>query len=99
MPSFYSVNHPGVYNPYSYKPWLLKQTFSKNYNFSDETLALKVNPDEYMDKLVEYCTLKCHGLIKVQETNQTWSEEDDFTLEKPKLTFRVSKVDWVLRHQ
>ena len=60
------------------------------YEFrAEDTLALTVYPSDYMGKLVDYCMLKIYGLIKVKETNQTWSEEDDFVLEKPKLQVEV----------
>ena len=44
----------------------------------------------YMDQLVEYCMVKCHAMVRVKETNQTWSDEDDFVMDKPKLSIRVS---------
>ena len=34
--------------------------------------------------------MKIYSLIKVKETHQTWSEEDDFVLEKPNLKVAVS---------
>ena len=55
----------------------------------EETLAMTVYPEEYMDLLVEYCMLKINALIKVLETNQSWSGEDDFSMEKPKLSIQV----------
>ena len=33
--------------------------------------------------------VKIYGLIRIKETNQTWSEEDDFVLEKPKLQIEI----------
>lgn len=48
-------------------------------------------PSDYMSKLVDYCMVKIYTLIKVQETNQVWSEEDDFVLEKPKLKVEVKQ--------
>ena len=38
-----------------------------------------------MDKLVDYCLVKIYAVIRVKETNQFWSQEDDFVLSKPKL--------------
>ena len=55
-----------------------------------ETLALQVHPEEYLDKLVEYCMVKCHAVVRVKETGQTWSDEDDFVMDKPSLSIRVS---------
>ena len=50
---------------------------------------MTVYPEEYMDLLVEYCMLKINAVIKVLETNQSWSGEDDFSMEKPKLSIQV----------
>ena len=52
-----------------------------------------------MGKLVDYCMMKIYGLIKVKETNQTWSEEDDFVLEKPKLQVEVRFVQNIFNRQ
>ena len=38
-----------------------------------------------MDLLVDYCMVKVYAVVRVVETNQFWSEEDDFTLCKPSL--------------
>ena len=50
---------------------------------------MTVYPEEYMDLLVEYCMLKINAVIKVIETNQSWSAEDDFSMKKPKLSIQV----------
>ena len=47
-----------------------------------------------MGKLVDYCMMKIYSLIKVKETNQTWSEEDDFVMEKPKITLTVRQLNF-----
>lgn len=44
-----------------------------------------MNPEEYIDKLVDYSLLKIYAVATVKETQQTWSEEDDFSIEKPHL--------------
>ena len=44
-----------------------------------------------MDKLVEYCMVKVYSMIRVLDTNQTWTEEDDFTMDKPRLDMEVSE--------
>ena len=54
-------------------------------------MALTVHPGQYMDKLVDYCMVKLYAVIRVKETNQFFSEEDDFTLIKPKL--RVESLE------
>ena len=55
-----------------------------------DTLALTVHPTEYMDLLVDYCMVKVHAVVRVHETNQFWSEEDDFTLTKPTMKVEAS---------
>ncbi|XP_071450028.1 hemocyte protein-glutamine gamma-glutamyltransferase-like [Hetaerina americana] len=50
---------------------------------SKEVLRLKVTPDEYLEKLVEYCIMKIYAIATVEETRQTWAEEDDFQVLKP----------------
>ena len=57
---------------------------------SEDTLALTVYPSDYAEKLVEYCMVKIYSQIRVKETKQTWSEEDDFILEKPQLKLEVT---------
>jgi transglutaminase 1 len=48
-----------------------------------------VQPEEYMDKLVEYGIMKIFAICAVDETNQAWSEEDDFQVVKPPLKIEV----------
>lgn len=51
---------------------------------------MKVTADDYLDKLVEYCILKLYAVASVSETNQTWADEDDFQVLKPKIDVNVS---------
>nr|CAD7596478.1 unnamed protein product [Timema genevievae] len=53
-----------------------------------ELLKLTVKPDDYLDKLVEYCNMKIYALATVADTNETWGEEDDFQIIKPKLDIK-----------
>uniref|UniRef100_T1J480 Transglutaminase-like domain-containing protein n=1 Tax=Strigamia maritima TaxID=126957 RepID=T1J480_STRMM len=48
-----------------------------------ETLTLEVKADEYIHKLVDYSMIKICATASVQETRQSWAEEDDFSVEKP----------------
>ncbi len=64
--------------------------------FAEDTLALTVYPEDYMGKLVDYCMVKIYCLIRIQETNQTWSEEDDFILEKPRLEVEVCMLCYAM---
>lgn len=54
-----------------------------------EVLRITVQPEEYMDKLVDHSLIKIYSIANVQETRQTWSEEDDFTLEKPNVQIHL----------
>lgn len=45
--------------------------------------------DDYLDKLVEYSIMKLNAIATVQETNQTWADEDDFQVIKPTITVEV----------
>nr|CAD7425377.1 unnamed protein product [Timema monikensis] len=58
---------------------------------SKELLKLTVKPEDYLDKLVEYCNMKIYALATVADTNETWGEEDDFQIIKPKLDIKVSE--------
>ena len=62
------------------------------FRFTGDTLALTVFPENYLGRLVENCMLKIYSMIKVKETNQIWSEEDDFVLEKPKLEVKIEEA-------
>ncbi len=53
-------------------------------------MALTIYPEDYLGRMVDYCMMKIYALIRVKETNQTWSDEDDFVLEKPKLKVEVT---------
>lgn len=56
---------------------------------TEEMLRLSVKPDEYLEKLVEYCNMKIYAIATVLETNETWGEEDDFQVLKPNLDIKV----------
>jgi transglutaminase 1 len=47
---------------------------------------------EYLDKLVDKSLIKIYAIANVKETKQTWSEEDDFQLQKPKLNIQVQST-------
>ncbi|KAK7079820.1 hypothetical protein SK128_021525 [Halocaridina rubra] len=54
-----------------------------------QDIALTVQYTEYWKKLVEQCMMKIYAICRVQETGQTWTDEDDFQVEKPKLTIEA----------
>lgn len=54
-----------------------------NISSPAEQLKLSVTVDNYLDKLVEYSMMKLYAIATVEETKQTWAEEDDFQVIKP----------------
>ncbi|PSN43603.1 Hemocyte protein-glutamine gamma-glutamyltransferase [Blattella germanica] len=54
-----------------------------------EMLRLVVKPEEYVDKLVEYCNMKIYAIATVLETNETWADEDDFMILTPNLDIKI----------
>lgn len=58
----------------------------------EETLRLTVGADEYLDKLVDHSMMKIYAIATVQETKQTWAEEDDFVVDKPKPGIKVVSI-------
>lgn len=56
---------------------------------SEETIRITVKPEEYVNKLVDHSLVKVYAIASVKDTKQTWSEEDDFQLIKPKLSVEV----------
>ncbi|XP_066948168.1 hemocyte protein-glutamine gamma-glutamyltransferase-like isoform X1 [Macrobrachium rosenbergii] len=53
-----------------------------------QDIAMTVQYNEYWKKLVEQCMLKIYAICRVQQTGQTWTDEDDFQVEKPRLTIQ-----------
>ena len=54
-------------------------------------MQVRISWDDYRDKIVDYGHIKVYAMATVQETKQTWSEEDEFQLEKPKLDVQVKR--------
>lgn len=54
---------------------------------------MSVKPDEYLEKMVEYCNMKIYAIATVLETNETWGEEDDFQVLKPNLDIKVKYTE------
>lgn len=57
--------------------------------YSTDILRLSVDPDEYVEKLVEYNNMKIFALASVEGTKQTWAAEDDFQVTVPGLSVTV----------
>lgn len=51
---------------------------------------MRVTPEEYLDKLVDHGLIKIYAIATVEETKQTWSEEDDFSMILPTLNIVMS---------
>ena len=49
----------------------------------------------YRDKIVDYGMIKIYAMASVLETKQTWSEEEDLQLEKPRLDVQVFARFWL----
>jgi transglutaminase 1 len=58
-------------------------------------LRITVTTREYLDKMVDKNFVKIYAIANVKETGQTWSEEDDFQLQKPKLNVQVKQTRWL----
>lgn len=43
-----------------------------------------------MEKLSAHSLIRITGVANVQETNQVWSQDDDFAVHKPQLTITVN---------
>ncbi|XP_046384638.1 hemocyte protein-glutamine gamma-glutamyltransferase-like [Ischnura elegans] len=58
---------------------------------SDETMVLRVSPKEYLQRVDrDHCLLKMNAIAHVAQTKQSWSEEDDFCLRKPRFNVQVT---------
>ncbi|KAL1500916.1 hypothetical protein ABEB36_006335 [Hypothenemus hampei] len=62
----------------------------------EDTLKMLVAPEEYLGKLVDHGLMKIYAIASVEETKQTWSEEDDFTMVLPKLAIEQPEICKVL---
>ncbi|KAK5640144.1 hypothetical protein RI129_010955 [Pyrocoelia pectoralis] len=56
---------------------------------STETMRLTIRADDYLNKLVEYCIMKIYAIATVDETKETWAEEDDFQVIKPTIQIQL----------
>lgn len=60
--------------------------------FLGDKLELRITADKYLSKLVEYSIMKIHAVATVEETLQTWADEDDFQVVKPTINIKVSVI-------
>ena len=59
-----------------------RQTVVLN-GLQEQLVRVRVSPDDYLERLVDYSMMKVYAIATVKETQQTWSKEDDFMIEKP----------------
>lgn len=57
----------------------------------EQDITLTVEYKEYWKRLQEQCMIKMYAICRVKETGQTWTDEDDFQVEKPPLKIEVPK--------
>jgi len=55
----------------------------------EEKFSMEIYPEDYMPRVVDMCLMKNFVFLSVAETDQTWTSEDDFALEKPDLNLKV----------
>lgn len=63
-----------------------------------QEIALTVQYSEYWKKLVEHCMMKIYAICRVEETGQTWTDEDDFSVEKPRLEIQINTSEVRVRN-
>lgn len=57
-----------------------------------EIMRIDITAADYLSKLVDHSLIKIYSLANVEETKQTWSAEDDFTLILPDVIINVAGV-------
>jgi len=62
-----------------------------------QTINMSVSADEYAEKLVEFALLKIYVMAQVNETQQIYSEEADFSFDKPSLALNLKAEGNVLK--
>ncbi|XP_072942893.1 hemocyte protein-glutamine gamma-glutamyltransferase-like [Epargyreus clarus] len=55
-----------------------------------EQVGFLVKADEYIPKLVEYCNMKISAMAIVDETKQSWADDDDFQILKPNISIKFN---------
>ncbi|OWR55378.1 hemocyte protein-glutamine gamma-glutamyltransferase [Danaus plexippus plexippus] len=56
-----------------------------------EEISIHVQADEYLPKLVEYCNMKISAMAIVDETKQSWADDDDFQILKPNISIKFNE--------
>jgi len=55
-----------------------------------ENIHTYIKPSEYMDKMSSHSLIRITGVANVQETEQLWSQDDDFSVQKPPLVVELN---------
>ncbi|CAG9127446.1 unnamed protein product [Plutella xylostella] len=55
-----------------------------------EEISIQVTPEEYLTRLVEYGNLKITAMAIVDETKQSWADDDDFAVLKPIISVKFA---------
>ncbi|XP_045452766.1 hemocyte protein-glutamine gamma-glutamyltransferase-like [Melitaea cinxia] len=56
-----------------------------------EQVSILVKADDYLPKLVEYCNMKISAMAIVDETKQSWADDDDFQILKPNISIKFNE--------
>ncbi|XP_026739990.1 hemocyte protein-glutamine gamma-glutamyltransferase-like [Trichoplusia ni] len=56
-----------------------------------EQISILVKSDDYLPKLVEYCNIKISAMAIVDETKQSWADDDDFQIIKPNIMIKFNE--------
>ncbi|KAM3960323.1 hemocyte protein-glutamine gamma-glutamyltransferase [Aphomia sociella] len=56
-----------------------------------EQISILVTASDYLPKLVEYCNMKISAMVIVEETKQSWADDDDFQVLKPNINIKFNE--------
>ncbi|CAG4986820.1 unnamed protein product [Colias eurytheme] len=56
-----------------------------------EQVSILVTAEEYLPKLVEYCNVKISAMAIVDDTKQSWADDDDFQVLKPNINIKFNE--------
>ncbi|XP_034835150.1 hemocyte protein-glutamine gamma-glutamyltransferase-like [Maniola hyperantus] len=56
-----------------------------------EEVSILVKADDYLPKLVEYCNMKISAMAIVDETKQSWADDDDFQVLRPNINIKFNE--------
>ncbi|XP_059057933.1 hemocyte protein-glutamine gamma-glutamyltransferase-like [Achroia grisella] len=58
---------------------------------TSEEISIQVTASEYLPKLVEYCNMKISAMVIVEETKQSWADNDDFHIIRPNINIQFNE--------